>query len=205
MKLLPRAQLIHTGPVDHADWNYRPGLAFVMRKRFSLVLSLLPKHAHRMLEIGFGSGVFMPELARRCDELYGIDVHEEVSAVEDSLEACGVRASLSRQSATQMTFDDRFFDCVVSISALEFIDRIEGAAEELARVLRPEGRLVAVMPGKSPLLDFALRVATGESAESDYGDRRERVIPALERYFHIVQTRSFSPIYKAYEFAPRSP
>jgi len=37
----------------------------------------------RILEIGYGSGVFMPELSARCDELYGVDVHsrhEEVAA-----------------------------------------------------------------------------------------------------------------------------
>lgn len=203
MRLLPKAQLIHTGPVDHADWNYRPGLAFVMRKRFALVLSLLPAHSHRLLEIGFGSGVFMPELTRRCDELYGIDVHGRVAEVEARLEECGVHATLSQQSATQMNFNDGFFDSIVAISALEFIDGIEAASAELARVLAPGGRLVAVMPGKSPLLDFMLKVATGEEAKRDYGDRRERVIPQLEKYFRIVQTKSFSPVYTAYEFTPK--
>lgn len=203
MKLLPKTQLIHTGPVDHADWNYRPGLAFVMRKRFALVLSLLPQRSHRLLEIGFGSGVFMPELVRRCDELYGIDVHEQVAQVEARLEECGVRATLSRQSATQMKFEDGFFDSIVAISALEFIEGIEEAAAELARVLRPTGRLVAVMPGKSPLLDFMLRVATGEDANRDYADRRERVIPQLEKYFRVLRTKSFSPVYTAYELAPK--
>lgn len=203
MRLLPKTQLIQTGPVDHADWNYRPGLAFVMRRRFALMLGLLPRHSHRMLEIGFGSGVFMPELSQRCDELYGIDVHDETAAVQARLDASGVRAVLSRQSAAKTTFDDCFFDSIAAVSALEFIDDIEAAAAELARVLTPQGRLVAVMPGKSPLLDFALCVATGKSANDDYGDRRERVIPALQKHFRIVRTKSFPPVYRAYEFALR--
>lgn len=170
-----------------------------MRRRFALVLSLLPERSHRLLEIGFGSGVFMPELRGRCDELYGIDVHSQVAQVQTQLEACGVEAVLSQQSATQMKFADGFFDGVVAISALEFIDNIEDAAAELARILAPGGRLVAVMPGKSPLLDFMLRIATGEDAKRDYGDRRERVIPELEKYFRVLHTKSFSPIYTAYE------
>ena len=203
MRLLPKTQLIHTGPVDHADWNYRPGLAFVMRRRFALVLSLLPNRSHRLLEIGFGSGVFMPELARRCDELYGIDVHERVADVQAALEASGVLAVLSQQSATKIEFDDAYFDSIIAISALEFVDNIQEAAGELARVLRIGGRLVAVMPGKSALLDFMLRVTTGEDAKRDYGDRRERVIPELEKYFRVLRTKSFSPVYTAYELTPK--
>lgn len=203
MRLLPKAELVQTGPVDHADWNYRPGLAFIMRRRFALVLSLLPERSHRLLEIGFGSGILMPELGRRCDELYGIDVHAESSEVRARLEKSGVQAFLSQQSAERTRFEDGFFDCIASISALEFIDNIEEAAAELARVLTQQGRLVAVMPRKSPMLDFALRVATGESAERDYGNRRERVIPALEKYFRIVRTKNFAPVYSAYEFALR--
>lgn len=200
MNLLPKAQLIHTNDVDHADWNYRPGLAIVMRRRFALVLSLLPDHSHRLLEIGFGSGVFMPELAPRCDELYGIEVHEETAQVQTHLDAYGVQAHLSQQSATHMSFDDEFFDCIVSVSALEFIDDIESAAAELARVLTLQGRLIAVMPGKSAFLDLALRITTGEDANHDYGDRRERVMPAMEKYFNVLHTKRFIPVYTAYEF-----
>ena len=203
MHLLPKNELIHTGDVDHADWNYRPGLAFIMRRRFALVQSLLPQHSHRMLEVGFGSGVFMPELSRHCDELYGIDVHEGVPEVQARLDACGVRASLSQQSATSLNFEDAFFDTIVAISALEFIDGIEDAAAELTRVLKHDGRLIAVMPGHSPLLDFALRVATGESAKRDYGDRREHVMPVLDSYFRVTQVKRFLPIYTAYELIPR--
>ena len=165
MKLLPQDQLVQTGPVDHADWNYRPLLAPIMRRRFALILDLLPRErVQRMLEIGFGSGVFMPELASRCEEMYGIEVHSEVDKVQSRLAECGVPVSLSRQDAARMTFEDAFFDTIVSISALEFVEDIDAASREFARVLKPGGRLVAVMPNKSPLLDFALHLATGESA-----------------------------------------
>jgi len=203
MKLLPETDLIRTGPVDHADWNYRPFLAFVMRRRFALIRSLLPRdRVERMLEVGFGSGVFMPELVKHCRTLYGIDVHTEVSHVQERLDASGLHTVLSQQSAAdRTTFDDGFFDVAVAVSALEFIDRIDDAANELARIIAPRGRLITVMPRKSPLLDLALSIATSEDAEHDYGDRRERVLPALRKRFEIVRTRSFAPIYTAYEFA----
>lgn len=203
MQLLPKERLIRTSDVDHADWNYTPLLSYVMRKRFELVRKLLPAaRVDRLLEIGFGSGVFMPELASRCRELYGIDVHPNVEEVEMHLSADGVKASLSRQDAAQMAFPDRFFDAIVSVSALEFIADIEGAARQAARVLKPGGRLIGVTPVKSRVLDAILHVSTGADPVKDYGDRRERVLPALLRYFRSVRTRRFVPAYIAYELEP---
>jgi len=73
---LPEHDLRKTGPVDEADWNYRPVLNYISRQRFELVLELLDETpAHDLLEIGYGSGVFAPELARRTKSLWGIDIH----------------------------------------------------------------------------------------------------------------------------------
>ena len=203
MQLLPKERLIRTSDVDHADWNYTPVLSYVMRKRFELVRKLMPAaRVDRLLEIGFGSGVFMPELASRCRELYGIDVHPRVEEVEKRLISEGVRASLSQQDAAHMDYPDRFFDLIVCVSALEFIQDIDGAARQAARVLKPRGRLIGVTPVKSRVLDTVLHVATGADPAKDYGDRRERVLPSLLRYFRSVRTRRFVPAYIAYELAP---
>jgi ubiquinone/menaquinone biosynthesis C-methylase UbiE len=202
MELLPEDKLIQTSRVDHADWSYRPLLSFVMRRRYALAISLLPdQNVHRMLEVGYGSGIFMPELAKRCEQLYGIDVHPEADPVQARLLQCGVQAALSRQDAADTNFPDQFFDAIVSLSALEFIERIDDAATEFLRLLKPGGRVIAVMPAKSAVLDFALHAVTGESADRDYGNRRERVLPALLKHFRIKRKKSFFPIYNAYELA----
>ena len=75
--LLPPSALVKTSDVDKAEWNFRPLLGIIQRLRFRMILSLLPKRRiGRLLEIGYGSGVFLPELSRRCDNLYGIDPHQ---------------------------------------------------------------------------------------------------------------------------------
>src|SRR5690606_26267525 len=76
LRLLPRGALVKTGTVDHADWNYRPVLGPISRIRFKLALALLPSPSRRLLEVGYGSGIFMPELARTCEVLYGLDTHQ---------------------------------------------------------------------------------------------------------------------------------
>ncbi len=79
----------------------------------------------------------MPELALRCDEIFGVDVHPYEKQVAEVLRAERVEAVLVEESAEQMSFPDSFFDAAVAISSLEFIEDIEKAARELARVLRP--------------------------------------------------------------------
>ena len=77
MTLLPPKDLRATSRIDHADWNYRPVLGYVQRRRFSLIRRLMGERRFRsLLEIGYGSGIFLPELARHADNLVGIDVHE---------------------------------------------------------------------------------------------------------------------------------
>ncbi|HKI00536.1 MAG TPA: class I SAM-dependent methyltransferase [Thermoanaerobaculia bacterium] len=186
MQLLPPAALLKTGEVDHADWNYRPLLGAISRRRFKLAVSLLEgRRAGRLLEIGYGSGVFLPELARHCGQLYGIDVHGMQGPVAESLARFGVAAQLSSGSVTAMPFEEGYFDVLVAVSALEFVADLDAACAEIRRVLSPGGTLIVVTPGHSPLVDFGLGVLTGKRAKEDFGDRRQSVIPTLLERFTV--------------------
>ena len=211
-KLLPADALLSTGPVDHADWNYRPLLGWIIRLRYRLVVSLLPPgRVPMLLEVGYGSGVFMPELRRHCDELHGVDIHERSAEVEARLAEHRVNAFLHTASVESLPYEDGTLDCVVAVSSLEFVSEIERAARELKRVLRPNGCLVLVTPGSSALVDAGLELLTGESAANDYGGRRERLLPALLECFTIDRRKTFPPlasrlvcVYTAMRMRPRS-
>jgi ubiquinone/menaquinone biosynthesis C-methylase UbiE len=186
LHLLPSGALHKTGNVDHADWNYKPLLGAISRRRFHLVVSLLAgQRIERLLEIGYGSGVFLPELSRYCEQLYGIDVHQMQQTVSESLSKTGVTAQLYSASASAMPFEDAFFDCLVAVSALEFVEDLDAACTEMKRVLKPGGSLVVITPGHSPLVDFGLKILTGESAQNDYGNRRQMLLPTLLRHFAV--------------------
>jgi SAM-dependent methyltransferase len=194
LRLLPPEALIRTGPVDHAEWNYRPLLGLISRARFRLALSLLPARTEAILELGYGSGVFLPSLAARAGYVAGFDVHDRAGAVAAELRSRGTPADLRSGDGRGLPFADGAFDAVVAVSALEFVDDLDGTCAEVRRVLRPGGVFVVVTPGDSPLLDRALRLVTGKSARSDFGDRRARVVPALRRAFAIRRERVFPPI-----------
>lgn len=185
LKLLPERELRCTSPVDHPGWNYRPLLGGVQRLRFRVILDLLGGMSFgRLLEIGYGSGVFMPELALRCDALYGADPHPKAGEVSAALARNDVKATLTVARAESLPFETGFFDCAVSVSALEYVPDIDAACREIRRVLAPGGTLAVVTPGATPLWNLALRVATSQGP-GQYADRRRKLQPALREHFHL--------------------
>ncbi|WP_017305366.1 class I SAM-dependent methyltransferase [Spirulina subsalsa] len=193
LKLLPPHSLIKTGTVDHADWNFRPILGWIQRLRFRLVLSLLPKEPiGKLLEVGYGSGIFLPELNQHCYQLYGTDIHHHHQSITQLLEQLNIQAHLYASSVESLPFTDQIFDTIVAVSTLEFVQDIEAACLELKRVLKPGQSLIIITPGQSPLVDWGLKLLTGESAKTDYEDRRQTLIPTLLKHFTLQEKKTFS-------------
>ncbi len=210
-KLLPHDALVATSDVDKAEWNYHPFLGKFQRLRFRMILSLLPpRRFHRLLEIGYGSGVFLPELARHCDELYAIDKHTKAAEVARSLKDHQVQAQLFSGSALHLPYESGMFDCVVAVSCLEYMDPFERAAAEIRRVLKHDGCLVFVTPGNSAFVDFGHYVLTGHRASDHYGKRRDYLVSTLLKTFLVQQAittphvlRRLFTFYRGLRMTPR--
>lgn len=190
IELLPQELLVKTSEVDHADWNYRPLLGKLQRVRFQLIKSLLgQERGDGLLEVGYGSGVFFPELLKHCGRIAGVDIHEMPAEVSEALAKASINADLRSGSVSEMSFEDNSFDFVVAVSALEYVTDIDKACREIIRVMTPNGALVIVTPGKSPILDAGLKLLGDEDADSNYGDRRENLLSALDEYFQMTNLR----------------
>ena len=211
LKLLQQEALIKTGEFDHADWNYRLLLGGISRSRFNLVKDLIgDRQAKRILEIGYGSGVFLPELAEHCQEVYGVDVHDKNFEVAKKLAEFGTKANLISSGAEKIEVPDNHFDFIVAVSALEFVTDLDAVCLEMQRTLAPGGSVLIVTPRQSPILDLGLKLLTGKSAKNDFRDSREKIIPTLMKYFEVKQNATFprfksSPIklYTALELTPQ--
>ena len=104
-----------------------------------------------VLELGCGAAQWAAALAKRGARVAGIDVSAaQLGLAESHLAEKGVEARLVQGSAEELPFRDRSFDLVMcDHGALSFADP-RAAIPEVARVLRPGGRLAFSI--HSPLL-----------------------------------------------------
>jgi len=59
-------------------------------KRLKLLISLFPKDGvyDKLLEIGYGSGIVIPELLTHCRRYYGMDILGELGLIKFLLFSC---------------------------------------------------------------------------------------------------------------------
>ncbi|MBO0826503.1 MAG: class I SAM-dependent methyltransferase [Streptosporangiales bacterium] len=97
-----------------------------------------------VLDIGTGPGVLVLELARRRPDVKvtATDLSADmVERAERNLREVGERATARVADATDLPFEDGSFDLVVTSFSMHHWAEPEAAVPELARVLRPGGRL----------------------------------------------------------------
>ena len=101
----------------------------------------------RVLDVGCGSGAVTREIAKRVGgrgRAVGLDPSPALLTVARELAreaGLGDRVEFHEGSALRLPFPDRSFDAVVCVTVLSHVPGGEAAVPELARVLRPAGRL----------------------------------------------------------------
>lgn len=174
LSLPPRGALPKPDADDPLDYYYRPLTAGLYRARLTLALRLLGEGPYEaLLEVGYGSGILLPELSRRARRVAAVDVHRERDAVDDALRALGVEAELRRASVFELPYAADAFDAVACLSVLEHLTDLETAFGELSRVLRPGGVAVIGFPVRNPVTDRLFRLLGYDPREihpSSHGD-----------------------------------
>jgi 2-polyprenyl-3-methyl-5-hydroxy-6-metoxy-1,4-benzoquinol methylase len=158
--ILPsRENIYKTSDDDPSDYYYKPVTGAVYRQRLKAATQLLRGSKFgRLLEIGYGSGVFLPELSRHCSELYGVDVHAKVDLVQQTLEKERVAAQLSVGDVRALEFPDGMFDAVVCVSVLEHIRELDSAIGEIDRVTDDSSIVVLGFPVRNVITNAFYRV-----------------------------------------------
>lgn len=102
-----------------------------------------PKKGEKVLDIGCGTGNFSIKLAEKGAEVVGIDVSEPMLAkARKKAENKNLNIKFYKKDVTNLDFADNSFDAVFSMAAVEFIDNLEKAFNEIKRVVKPGGKIL---------------------------------------------------------------
>lgn len=109
-----------------------------------------PRAGQRILDVGCGTGTAEVKLSRlRISqmEIVAVDLStERVRAARATAQSHNIRASFASADACALPFGDGTFDSAFCVAVLQHIRDVSRAVQELARVTRPGGRVVAVEP-----------------------------------------------------------
>jgi len=103
-----------------------------------------------VLEIGVGCGSHAHLLAQHAGQYTGIDITEYgVRSTKKRLECFGLQGNVLQMDVESMEFDDNVFDLAWSWGVIHHTSNTLRGLEEIARVLRPGGRLVVMVYHRS--------------------------------------------------------
>jgi demethylmenaquinone methyltransferase / 2-methoxy-6-polyprenyl-1,4-benzoquinol methylase len=128
------------------------------RWRRALLDAVDPRPGERVLDVATGTGLVAFELVRRGCEVVGLDQSEQMLAAArrrlgQHPDLTG-RLTLVRGEAERLPFADAAFDALTFTYLLRYVDDRAATMRELARVLKPGGRVGMVefgVPTSGPL------------------------------------------------------
>ena len=128
------------------------------RWRATLIDQVNPLPGQRVLDVATGTGLVAFALARRGCEVIGLDQSEDMLGVArrhlSERPKLASRVTFVRGQAETLPFDDGEFDALTFTYLLRYVDDRAATMRELARVVKPDGRIGMVefgVPGSLPL------------------------------------------------------
>ncbi len=162
MYLPDQTRLTRIDEHDPLPYYYSPFTGWIYRARLEAALSLLEGGGDALcLEVGYGSGILLPELARRYPKLAGVDFHRRGNVVRAMLDHQDLRVPLAVGDIAALPLPSGSCGTVICLSVLEHLEAagLRAAAREMARVLKPDGLAVAGFPVRNPVTDAFFRIA----------------------------------------------
>jgi demethylmenaquinone methyltransferase / 2-methoxy-6-polyprenyl-1,4-benzoquinol methylase len=121
------------------------------RWRRALVSAVAPAPGARVLDVATGTGMVAAELLARADcSVVGIDQSAEMLSAARARFAGNERIELLEGQAESLPFADQSFDALTFTYLLRYVDDPRATVGELARVLRPGGRIASLEFGVPP-------------------------------------------------------
>lgn len=150
------------------------------RKIIALIGPARLEKAHRILEIGCGSGVIASTLSHHGHD--GLEVHA-VDVADNRIDRSGY--SFQQVGGTALPFEAGYFDIVISNHVIEHVGPLPHQREHVAeinRVLSPGGLVYLAVPNKWRLVEPHFRLPFLSWLPSSLSDRYVRLMKRGTHY-----------------------
>ena len=94
-----------------------------------------------ILDVGCGSGAWLKQLAALNTRVVGVDVEDDALDIARTRSSSADNVEIRKMGAESLDFADGTFDALACLGVLPYVDQ-PAAIDEMARVLRRNGRLV---------------------------------------------------------------
>ncbi len=119
----------------------------VIAQREKVLALLAPQPGERALDIGCGPGLTTEALALAVGvggSVTGVDIAPPMLSIAQRRCAQLPQVSFGMADVTKLPYADASFDVALASQVYEYVENIDGALKELARVIRPGGRALLV-------------------------------------------------------------
>jgi SAM-dependent methyltransferase len=133
------------------SWPTRVGLKIFgiphigLRLRANQIMKNIPYSSERMLDAGFGTGIYSFTLSRYIDRIVAVD-NEELKVYHARAENPFKNIEFQKMSLTSLGFPNASFDLVVCSDVIEHISNDALAFAEIARVTKKNGIILFTVP-----------------------------------------------------------
>lgn len=167
--------------------------SYFFNRRLKIVFNFLENcNRATVLDVGCGPGMMAKHSIERNFEFFGIDISEKM--IDACINQFGHLNSthFSVGKIQNLEFPDSFFDVVLCMGALEYVDRdeIDSALSEMLRVLKPDGLLVMSLMNEKSFFTWNRKIKNSILKKFFGRDRSNESYDGLSRAFDENYVRS---------------
>lgn len=125
---------------------------FELKRRKEIVFNLIDKinseKINRVLDLGCGAGQYLVQLHSMGFECFGADISEEMLNVtrEKFVSHQLDDVTLINSDCYKLPLEENYFDLIVCIGVLEYLDSEKKALLEMKRMIKPGGFVIVTFP-----------------------------------------------------------
>ena len=139
----------------------------------------------KALEIGPGSGLYLPVLAKRFREVIAADIEDAYLNAANSLAAAHPNLHPVVDDITHSRLPERSFDLILCTEVVEHIADSARAIAEMHRLLKPGGVLILSTPQRYSSLELTAKIggvatASGQAKGRDSEEGKGRSLSPAE-------------------------